>query len=884
MSLSAGTKLGPYEIVSPLGAGGMGEVYRARDTRLDREVAIKVLPEHLSSSPELRQRFEREARAISQLSHPHICTLHDVGNQDGVEYLVMELLDGESLADRLLKGPVPPDQVVRFGIEIADALEAAHRQGIVHRDLKPGNVMLTKSGVKLLDFGLAKHRAAAVQSEISQLSSMPTEASPVKALTEQGTIMGTFQYMAPEQLEGKEADARTDIFAFGCVLYEMATGRKAFTGKSRASLIGSILKEEPAAISSIAPMTAPALDRLVQTCLAKEPEDRFQTAHDVKLQLQWIAEGGSQAGAPAVVVARRKSREKLAWALSGVLFLAAAALGIGYARRAPAPPSVLRATLDLPPAMRLDPQNASIAISPDGSRLAMALRGNDGKQQIWVRPLDSQTAQPLAGTDGATYPIWSPDGRSIGFFADGKLKKIESSGGAVQTICEAREGRGASWSRDGVIVFAGSAYGALSKVSAAGGTPASIGPKADSNVSHRLPRFLPDGRHLLFYSLEAKAEDSAVSVLDLESGKAKVLFKSASEARYVPPGYLVFVREGNLLAQPFDPSKLATAGEAVPIAEGVEFNPFRATGNFAFEGTRLLVFESGGSGNKAQLTWLDRDGKKLGTVGEPANFGELSISPDGRRAVMGLPDTGGKEHLWMMDLQSGVRTRFTLEDTESSDAIWSPDGQLVAYKEIGPKSRILVKDSSGGGTPAVLFESKNFLRLTDWSPDGKTILFAMQSPETNSFDVWGVDADGAHKARPILAGPGNQLNSQISPDGKWLAYGSDESGRSEMYVMAYPGPGGRWQITSSGVGGFGWLSAQEIVYGGEKGPVAVTLTPRGRGLDIGAPRPVLGGERIQGPISFDRVSKRYLEAIPVGAQVAPSVHVVTNWAAALSAK
>src|SRR5262245_4069864 len=420
MTLSAGTRLGPYEILSPLGAGGMGEVYKARDTRLERTVAVKVLPQHLSSSAEVRQRFEREAKTISQLSHPHICALYDVGTQDGVEYLVMELLEGEPLADGLHKGPLPTEQTLRYGIEMADALDKAHRQGIVHRDLKPGNVMLTKTGVKLLDFGLAKATQPAAQP--SGMTALPTVAS--SPLTQEGTILGTFQYMAPEQLEGKEADSRSDIFAFGAVLYEMATGRKAFTGGSQASLISAIMKEDPAPISTLVPMTPPALDRVAKTCLAKDPEDRFQTAHDVRLELQWVVEGGSKAGVPAPVVARRRSREAIAWAGFAIAALAAAALAVGYARRAPRPPQAFRSAL-------LPPDKAGVvllpALSPDGSHVVFGAR-IDGKLALWERPLAGVEARLLPGTEGATLPFWSPEGRSIGFFADKKLKRLDIAG------------------------------------------------------------------------------------------------------------------------------------------------------------------------------------------------------------------------------------------------------------------------------------------------------------------------------------------------------------------------------------------------------------------------------------------------------------------------
>src|SRR5215813_10425683 len=449
MALSAGSRLGPYEVLAPLGAGGMGEVYKARDTLLERTVAIKVLPTQLSSSEEMRQRFEREAKAISQLSHPHICALYDVGSQDGTEYLVMEYLEGETLAMRLLKGVLPLQQTLAYGIEIADALDKAHRQGIVHRDLKPGNIMLTKSGVKLLDFGLAKAMAPAAPT--SGLTSLPTVATP-QNLTQTGTILGTFQYMAPEQLEGGEADARSDIFALGAVLYEMATGQKAFQGKSQASLIGSILKEEPPPPSTIAPMTPPALDRVIKTCLSKDPENRFQTAHDVKLQLQWIAEGGSQAGLPAPVVSRRKNREKLAWAVAAVAALAAIAFAVAFVRRTPAKGRTVRFEIPTPEEV------TSIdlpRISPDGRTIAFNATDSSGKTRIWVRPLNSLTAQPLGGTEGASRPFWSPDGKYLGFVAEGKVKKIDVSGGPAQKICDAPTGSDGSWSSEGVILFDG---------------------------------------------------------------------------------------------------------------------------------------------------------------------------------------------------------------------------------------------------------------------------------------------------------------------------------------------------------------------------------------------------------------------------------------------
>ncbi|MGH9363953.1 MAG: protein kinase domain-containing protein, partial [Thermoanaerobaculia bacterium] len=545
MTLSAGFRLGPYEVLAPLGAGGMGEVYKAKDTRLERTVAIKVLPAHLSSSEEMRQRFEREARAISQLSHPHICALYDVGSHEGTEYLVMEYLEGETLATRLAKGSLPLDQTLSCGIQIADALDKAHRQGIVHRDLKPGNVMLTKSGVKLLDFGLAKLRQAESEPVASRLSALGTEGTP---LTAEGTLLGTLQYMAPEQLEAKEADARTDIFAFGATLYEMATGRKAFSGTSQASLISAIMTAEPALISTIQPMTPPALDRMVKTCLAKDPDERWQNAHDLMRELRWIAELGSQAGVPGPVVARRKSRERFSWGLTAVTLLvalAAVAAAVRYAHRAAMLARPMRSSMVLPEKSAL----RAAAISPDGTRVVFVARDSSGRNLLWIRPLDSLAVQPLPGTENPSFPFWSPDSRFIGFFADGKLKKIDASGGPPQTLCDAPVNRGGTWNREGVILFAPVSDGPIYRVSASGGLPTPVTRLDPSRgeTSHRWPFFLPDGQHFLYLvaSFGGPKEKTGIYVGSLDSKEEKFLLPANSSVAYAPPGYLLFFRERN---------------------------------------------------------------------------------------------------------------------------------------------------------------------------------------------------------------------------------------------------------------------------------------------------------------------------------------------------
>ncbi len=894
MTLEIGTRLGPYEVLSPIGAGGMGEVYKARDTRLDRVVAVKVLPTDLAATAELKARFEREAKAVSALSHPHICALYDVGSEGGVEYLVMEYLEGETLEDRIGKGALPVEQVFKFGVQIADALERAHRQGIVHRDLKPGNVMLTRSGVKLLDFGLAKSLAptmAALRGDAP--SSLPTSAEPSR-LTERGTIMGTFQYMSPEQLEGKDADARSDIFALGAVLYEMATGKKAFYGTSRASLISSILRDEPRPISSIAPMTPPAFDRVVKTCLAKDPDDRFQTAHDVKLQLEWIAEAGSQAGAPAVVVSRRKSRERLAWIVAAAAVAAAIGLALILARRKPASVRTLRAAIELPDAAAIDKQNASLALSPDGRTLAFVAESRDGKTQIYLRTLDSLAAPVLAGTEDASYPFWSPDGRSLGFFAGGKLKRIEVAGNAVQTICDAPQGRGATWGPDGTIVFTPNVFGAMQRVPASGGSPvAAESAIPPGDASHRNPHFLPDGKSVLYYasvsvasdaSLAAKArsEKMGVYALDLATKKARLVLSVPSEAYFVPPGYLAFVREKNVMVQRFDPKSLRLSGEAVPVAEKVEYNGFRGTAEFTFSGPDFLVYQQETAVAPSQLSWFDMDGKKLSTVGEPAAISGLAVSPDGKRAAAVIDGPEGFQ-IWMVDLTAGGRFRFTFGTDVAASPVWSPDGrQLVYAAHTAQGETMQVKDVGGGSPPRTIYTGVNFAAPESWSPDGKSIAFSMQSMDTKSFDVGIVPAAGG-ALRMILASAGNESGATFSPDGGWLAYVSDESGRTELYVTRYPEGGAKWQISSGGVLGGWWNAPGEIAYvGADRRAYAVPVNPEGKGLSIGSPRRIFGETLFpRGTADYCPSLRRLLAAVPAGESRSTPLTLVTHWAAAL---
>jgi hypothetical protein len=791
--IAPGSRLGPYEIVSPLGAGGMGEVYRARDTRLDRDVAVKVLPKHLSSSEEMRQRFEREAKAISQLSHPHICALYDVGSHEGTEYLVMELLEGETLAARLVKGPLPLEQTLRFGVEIADALDKAHRQGIVHRDLKPGNVMLTKAGVKLLDFGLAKVMAGPKPQ--SGLTSLPTMAGAPN-LTEQGTILGTFQYMAPEQLEGGEADARSDIFAFGAVLYEMATGRKAFSGKSQASLISAIMKEEPAPISSVAPLTPPALERVVRTCLAKDPEDRWQSAHDIGRELKWIAEG-SQAGVPAPVTSRRRTREMTAWSAAAVcLLLAVAALALLLRRPAVQAP-VVRLSLDMPVRAPFEGFDHA-TLSPDGRLIAFIAHTSSGKRSIWIRPLHSLSATALPGTDDALQLFWAPNSVSIGFFAEGKLKRIEASGGPPQVLADAPQPNGGTWNRDGVILFAPNQYQVIHRVAATGGAVAAVTKLGPSEDSHIWPCFLPDGKHFVFLGDASATVNHSIRLGSLDSQDTTQLVAPAvTNLGAAPPDWLLFVRAGTLVAQRLDVRARRLVGEPVLLGERIAPTDLLHGFEFSASQTGVLLYRS--ANPEQQLAWFDRSGKRQGNVGEPARYGRFELSPDEKRIVFERIDADGRHgNLWLQDLNRGSTSRLTSTAGSDYAPIWSPDGGKILFASARPGLADLFEIAAGGGSAErQVYHDAQDKNPLDSSRDGRIVLFLSISP-TNREDIWILPRSPDGKATPLVATRFSEVDAQISPDGKWFAYTSDESGRPEIYMQSLADAATRSQVSTSG--------------------------------------------------------------------------------------
>jgi len=799
MPLVSGTKLGPYEITGAIGAGGMGEVYRARDTRLGRDVAIKILPQHLVAKSNVKQRFEREARAISSLQHPNICTLYDVGHQDGTDFLVMEYLEGETLADRLAKGPLAPEQVLKIGIEICEGLEKAHRTGVVHRDLKPGNIMLTKTGTKLLDFGLAKPLEVA---PVTSMTALPTSSKAMEAakpVTAEGTIVGTFQYMSPEQLEGKEADERSDIFALGAVLYEMATGRRAFEGKSQTSVIAAILEREPPPISSLQPMSPPAMDRVVKLCLAKDPDERIQSAHDVKLQLEWIREGGSQAGAPAAVVAHRKHRERLAWGVAALCLFATIVFATGYFLRAPQTTQMTESSLEPPSGLSFNPYD--FAVSPDGSHLAFVATDANGKNTLFLRSFSVPNAQQLNGTEDAVYPFWAPDSRHIGFFAEGKMKTLDISTSAVQVLCDARAGRGGTWNRDGVIIFAPDIVGQLYRISATGGIPEPVTriPRPGSGQSHRWPHLLPDGKYFLYdveWSGTEDAQQNGLYAGSVDSAFIKLISPDIYGNIAFASGQLLYVRDRSLMAQPFNTSRLDFTGLAMAIAEqdvstdqGFLHSAYSASQN------GLLVFQSL-TDARSYLAWFDATGKELSRLPAFTGYGQPRISPDGRLVAFDSDDDrNGRSYIRVYDLARGISTRLTDGGSETTP-VWSQDGRKLTYiGSLGKKAEsmfygnpngVYQVPANGSGTPLLLLKGQKF-GFGDWSQDSH-FLYSDFSGGLPSPDVYAVTNHQTTQIAPQGA------ECRFSPDGKWIACSTNG-----ISVFPFPGPGGRVQV-SNGLG------------------------------------------------------------------------------------
>jgi len=878
MPLTPSTRLGPYEILSSIGAGGMGEVYRARDTRLDRTVAIKILPEHLSGNPQLRERFDREAKAISSLSHPHICALYDVGHQDGIDYLVMEYLEGETLAHRLKKGPLPVEQVLQYAIQIADALDTAHRHGVIHRDLKPGNIMLVKNSAKLLDFGLAKVRAAQA---VAGMTALPTQTTP---LTGEGTILGTLQYMAPEQLEGQEADARTDIFALGELIYEMTTGRKAFAGKSQASLISAIMTAEPPPVSTLQTMAPPALDHVVRACLAKEPDARWQTAHDVLVELKWLAEAGSRAGTSGPAAARRKSREIFAWTLVAalVLMLVAGTLATVFLREKPADVHPARFLVAPPDKVTLS-WNDTPVVSPDGRRFVFSGTNADGTRRLWIRSLESPVIRPLAGTEEPAAPFWSPDSRFVAFFSKRKLKKIDTSGGPPQILCDGPEfPAGGTWSTDGVILF--TTFGrTLVRVPAGGGEVKAVRQldKYRHEAAQGWPHFLPDGRHFLYTSRSNDAGKSGIYAGSLDSQETHLVVATQSNVSYVSPGVLIYGRQQTLLAQPFDLRELRVTGEAFSIAEDVGGMTFLPGLMFSVSQNGVAVYRSAES-NTVQLAWYARDGKRMRPLGEPGPYGIIVLSPDEGRLAMERLDPQLRTHnLWILDLASGIFSRQTFHQSDDTDPIWSPDGRELVFTSSPTGTDNLYRKVVGGGDENLLFESGEQKYPKYWLKDGKSILVISGSGKR----FYQLPLTGDRKPVVLLDSEFDKDNPHVSPDGRWVAYNSVESGRWEVYVAAFPTFAEKRQVSASGGCQPLWRKdGKELFYLTMEGKLMVVEMKNGITLQPGVPQFLFQTPARVVPINSQYCvtgdGKKFIFREPVGENTLPFM-VVLNWNAGL---
>jgi eukaryotic-like serine/threonine-protein kinase len=893
--LMAGTRLGPYEILGAIGAGGMGEVYRARDTRLGRDVAIKILPQHLTEKADARQRFEREARAVSSLNHPHICTLYDIGQQDGTDFLVMELLEGETLAKRLEKGPLATAELLRIAIEIADALEKAHRQGILHRDLKPSNIMLTKVDAKLMDFGLAKASDTAGAPMLSSLTQSLNPSAKTTPVTAEGTIVGTFQYMAPEQMEGKEADARSDVFSFGAMLFEMATGKRAFEGKTTASVIAAILEREPPPISSVQPMSPPALDRTVKICLAKDPDERFQSAHDVKLQLEWIRDAGSQAGVAAPIVARRKLHERFWIGATALVTIIAALFATGYFLRAPTPASAIMSQIEPPEKTEFVFSGTGFAPptpSPDGQLMVFSATSSDGQDMLWLRALNAATARPLEGTDGATFPFWSPDGQSLAFFANNKLNRIDVAGGPPLPLCESTLGRGGTWAHDGTILFTPNTTSPLMRISASGGTPQPITKLRPSERSHRWPQFLPDERHFLYFVQSNVLESAGVFAASLDGGEPKLILRNNSAAFYAPPGYLLFVRDGTLMAQHFNADKLTLIGDAAPLATRVGANLAVNLPLFAASKNGILAYQSGGAvGGSYRLLWFDRTGKQIAETGTPDVYFEPRISPDDRRLVVSElgPVGGGTANLWVFDLVRGIKTRLTFSGANDREPAWSADGKTIAYVS-SPNTymQIFQNPADGTGTSTPLVAEKDATEyVPSFSTDGRYVIYQRLALDSNSHrEIWAMPLAGERKPFPAVQIHSDVFEASLSPNGKWLAYTSAESGTFDIYVVPFQHGGGRWEVSTNGGTGPKWRGdGKELFYLSQDNKImSAEISEAGSSLVIGKVQSLFQVNPFRTtfrPYDASSDGKKFVVVSMGATEVSEPLTLVVNWPALL---
>jgi Tol biopolymer transport system component len=847
MAILSGTKLGSYEILVQIGAGGMGEVYQAHDTKLGRDVAIKVLPEAFAHDPERLSRFQREAKMLAALNHPNIATIYGIEQSGDTSYLVMELVSGETLQERVRRdGAVPVEEALAIAKQIAEALEAAHEKGIIHRDLKPANVKVTPEGeVKVLDFGLAKAFAGDAASE--DMSNSPTLS---RAATMQGVILGTAAYMSPEQARGKAVDKRTDIWAFGCVLYELLTGKQTFHGEDVTDILAAVVRAEPD-WTALPARISPSIRVLLQRCLRKDRRQRTPDAATIRIEIEDAIAAPKDPGATQAAPSARGWREQVAWGVAAAFALIAIAFAIGFVMRAPKPPQPMRLSAEIGvDASLYTALGPATIFSPDGTRLAFVVAGSDQQGRLYVRSLDQLQASALSGTEGASYPFFSPDGQWIGFFAEGKLKKISVQGGAVVTLCDSLNGRGGSWGDDGTIVFAPDALAALSKVSSAGGTPQPLTTldTASDEVTQRAPQVLPEGKAVLFTSSARRNsyEDASIVVYSMGSGKRNTVQRGGYLARYLPSGHIVYMHEGTLFAVPFDLKRLEVTGQPTPILEGILANPGNGGAQFSFSETGNLVYVAGRGGlQNVSLYWMDKEGKFAPLRETPASYFNPAFSPDGKRLALGIND-GKRADIWADEWERNTLTRLTFDGEANEFPVWTPDGQKIVYssQEKGGAFNLWWTPADGAGNPQRLTESKYLQLAGSWRPDGKILAFEQLNPSTN-FDIMTLSVEGNDKSgwkpgepKPFVNSSFSERGPAFSPDGRWLAYQSNESGNYEVYVRPFPGPGGKWQVSTGGGVIPKWShNGKELFYRTVDSKIMeVTYTASGDSFRIGKPQ------------------------------------------------
>jgi eukaryotic-like serine/threonine-protein kinase len=892
-AIPAGTKLGRYEIRAKIGEGGMGEVYLARDTQLGRDVAVKVLPSTYADDKERLQRFEQEACAASALNHPNILSIYDVGTHEGAPYVVSELLEGQTLRQRLNGAQLPQRKTIDYALKIAHGLAAAHEKGIVHRDLKPDNLFITNDGrLKILDFGLAKLTGAG-DTQLSQ-TSIPTR----RVDTDPGKVMGTVGYMSPEQVKGRAVDHRSDIFSFGAILYEMLSGRRAFHGESAAETMSAILKEDPPDLSETNQRISPALERLVNHCLEKNPEERFHSASDLAFALEALS--GSSSGVTqttemvSATTQRWIRRHPIAgWIVAAsVLLLAVLAVIFVYFRRAPTAETTEATRFTIP----LPEKSVTIGpplISPDGRRLIFRLTTEDGKEFLWMRPLASLDARPLAGTESGTQPFWSPDSRSIAFFSGGKLKRLDLPAGAPQTLCDAPSNVSGTWGTSGWIVFSRGVTDGIYRVRATGGTPERVTQvdASHNELEHTWPVFLPDGRHFLYLARNAQPENSAIYVGSIDSKETKRLLQAHSSAEYAP-GYLLFARENTLVAQGFDISRLEMKGDAFPIAEQVPRNPQNGRAMFSVSENGVLALRTGGLVQN-ELVWFDRTGKQLGEVTSPGSYSSPSFSADDKRVAVRRADQSNNSDIWLIDLERGVPTRFTTDLGLDNFPAWSPDGSLIAFISTrNGQTSIYQKSASGAGAEEALITSAELKYNPQWSPDGRFILYAQISATTN-VDLLLLPLSGERKAQPFLQTSFIEAQGRFSPDGRWVAYISNETIQFEVYVQSFPASNGKVRISTGGGSQPQWRGdGRELYYyTPDRKLMAVDVNGEGSTFKVGVPRPLFNirvvgagidqGFPGNGYYAATRDGKRFLVTTSPEAGERQQINVILNWTADL---